>query len=335
MHPLLEKALHRLGIMELFSHQLESWQNYKEGNNLAVVTGTASGKTLCYNLPVIDRLLRDPHARALYLFPTKALSQDQWVSLKELIGTLSAEDSLISEPAFNLEIGVYDGDTSTSSRQHIRKHARLLITNPDMLHTGILPHHTSWAAFFDGLQFVIIDEMHIYRGVFGSHVANVLRRLRRISGFYGARPKFILTSATIANPRELAEKFVESPVSIVNVDGSARGRQHFLLYNPPVVDRDLGLRRSVLQESVRLVEDLLTYGLQTIIFARTRRTVELILSYLREKLDDQTWSGSLGEESVRGYRSGYLPSLRRQIERGLLEGDVRAVVAAGGKGWTW
>lgn len=327
LHPLLENALHRLGIKEFFSHQLESWQYYREGKNWAVVTGTASGKTLCYNLPVIDRLLRDPQARALYLFPTKALSRDQWVSLEELIGNMSPVDSMKSKSAFNLEIGVYDGDTSKNTRQHIRKQARLLITNPDMLHNGILPHHTSWAPFLEGLQFVIIDEMHIYRGVFGSNVANVLRRLRRVAAFYGAGPIFILTSATIGNPGELAERFVESPVSVIEVDGSARGRQHFLFYNPPVIDRDLGLRRSVLHESVRLVEDLLTYGLQTIIFARTRRTVELILSYLRDRINGLSWTDSLGEESIRGYRSGYLPEKRRQIERGMLDGEVRAVVA--------
>jgi DEAD/DEAH box helicase domain-containing protein len=325
--PGLKAALSYLGITRLFSHQFEAWDCASEGKNIAIVTGTASGKTLCYNLPVLEHLLRDPKARALYLFPTKALSQDQLVTIREMVANLDNESNLQSDFDFNLEIAVYDGDTPSSYRRSIREKARLVISNPDMLHTGILPHHTSWTTLFNNLHFVIIDEMHSYRGVFGSHVANVLRRLRRIAAFYGSFPKFILTSATIANPQELAELFVEAPVSVIDNDGSARGLQHFLLYNPPIVDKDLGLRRSVLQESVRLVEDLLAFGIQTIIFGRTRRTVELILIYLREKLEHQSWDRSLSEDSIRGYRSGYLPSLRRQIERGLLQGDVRAVVA--------
>ncbi|HEX9029993.1 MAG TPA: DEAD/DEAH box helicase, partial [Anaerolineales bacterium] len=284
--------------------------------SVAVVTGTASGKTLCYNLPVLDRLLRDHQARALYLFPTKALAQDQLSAVREQIASLGDRLSGEAGP----KPAVYDGDTPSSARPAIRTASRLIVSNPDMLHTGILPHHTAWAEFFRNLQFVVVDEMHTYRGVFGSHVANVLRRLKRIARFYGAYPQFILTSATIANPAELAGRLVEEDVAVVEQDGAARGPKSFLIYNPPVIDRELGLRRSSLQESVRLAEDLLSYGLQTILFARSRRSVEIILTYLREKVP-------AGPAAIRGYRSGYLPAQRREIERGLRDGAVRAVVA--------
>ena len=320
LHPALVDALRARGISALYTHQATAWQRAQAGQHLVVVTGTASGKTLCYNLPVLDRLMRDPQARALYLFPTKALAQDQ-------LSVISDQLSVSSGLSSAIRVATYDGDTPADARPAIRTTARLIISNPDMLHTGVLPHHTKWADFFEHLQFVVIDEMHAYRGVFGSHVANVLRRLKRIARFYGASPQFILTSATIANPVELAERLIEEPVVLVDDDGAARGARHFLIYNPPVVNRDLGLRRSVLLESVRLAEDLLQHGVQTIVFARARRTVELILSYLR-----RSWAGARSEtfahqEEVRGYRSGYLPRQRREIERGLREGRVRAVVA--------
>ncbi len=213
----------------------------------------------------------------------------------------------------------YDGDTTQSARPRIRQKARLIISNPDMLHAGILPHHTKWAEFFANLQYVVIDEMHIYRGVFGSHVANVLRRLKRITQFYGASPQFILTSATIANPIELANKLIEGRVFLVEDDGAPRGQKHFLIYNPPILNEELGIRRSVVQESVRLADDLLAYNIQTVLFGRTRRTVEVMLNYLRET--------AKAPEQVRGYRSGYLPRQRREIESGLRSGEVRAVVA--------
>jgi len=322
IHPALAQALQSQGISALYTHQAATWEHTQAGRNVVVVTGTASGKTLCYNLPVLERLLRDPQARALYLFPTKALAQDQFDGLRELVPNLPSPN-----PSLKGLISIYDGDTPTSSRPAIRAASRLILSNPDMLHTGILPHHTAWAEFFHGLQFVIIDEMHIYRGVFGSHVANVLRRLKRIANFYGAAPQFILTSATIANPRELAGRLIEQPITLVDEDGAPRGPKTFLIYNPPIINKDLGLRRSSLQESVRLAEDLLTYNVQTIIFARSRRSVEIILTYLRQITPSPAKRKGAGGEAIRGYRSGYLPRQRREIERGLRQGDVRAVVA--------
>ncbi len=322
LHPALVDALCAQGISALYTHQATAWQCAQAGQHVVIVTGTASGKTLCYNLPVLDCLLRHPQARALYLFPTKALAQDQ-------LSVISDQLSVIRDQGAVIRVATYDGDTPSEARPAIRAGARLVISNPDMLHTGVLPHHTLWADFFGNLQFVVIDEIHAYRGVFGSHVANVLRRLKRVARFYGASPQFILTSATIANPVELAEQLIEEPVALVDDDGAARGARHFLIYNPPVVNRDLGLRRSALLESVRLAGDLLEHGVQTIVFAGARRTVELILTYLRCSTSPPTpllgGEGRSGE--VRAYRSGYLPHQRREIERGLREGKVRAVVA--------
>ncbi len=316
LHPALLQAMHRQGIQQLYSHQLHAWQTIRSGDHLAVVTGTASGKTLCYNLPVLDHLLADSASRALYLFPTKALAQDQLANLHAL-----------DLPA--VSAAIYDGDTPAHARPAIRRNVRLVLSNPDMLHTGILPHHTIWAEFFRSLRYVVVDEMHVYRGVFGSHVANVLRRLRRIVRFYGADPRFILASATIANPQQLAEKLLEAPVTVIDQDGASRGARSFLIYNPPVVNPELGLRRSAVQESVRLADDLLAYGLQTVIFGRSRRGVELVLTYLRQQASaERGWGGGpAGEKEIRGYRSGYLPQERRQIEHGLRSGQVRAVVA--------
>jgi DEAD/DEAH box helicase domain-containing protein len=323
----LEGALQSTGILRLYSHQAASWRRLRQGRNIVVVTGTASGKTLCYNLPILQRLLEDHQARSLYLFPTKALAQDQANALHQLISGAERCDPKLEG---QLVASVYDGDTPSSARATIRKNARLLFSNPDMLHTGILPHHTSWVEFFSHLRFVVLDEVHTYRGVFGSHVANVLRRLKRIARFYGADPQFVLTSATIANPTELAERLVEAPVDLVDQDGSGRGPKTFIIYNPPVVDARLGLRRSALTESVRLADDLLAYGVQTILFARSRRSVELILSYLRQNEAAAPWRSAEDDpiqESLRGYRSGYLPRQRREIERGLRSGQVRSVVA--------
>jgi DEAD/DEAH box helicase domain-containing protein len=311
VHPLVRRALLARGIVELYGHQADAWELSQQGLNVVVVTGTASGKTLCYNLPVLDGLLRNPAARALYLFPTKALSQDQCDELT----------CFFPDGEGALPVATYDGDTPAPARSAIRGHARILITNPDMLHAGILPHHTLWAGFLRGLRYVVIDEMHAYRGVFGSHVANVLRRLKRICAFYGSSPRFILTSATIGNPAELAERLIEEPVQLVDQDGAARGARHFLLYNPPVVDQALGIRRSALLESVRLAQDLRDHGVQTIVFARARRSVEMILRYLQE---DQPADEAQG---IRGYRGGYLPAQRREIEQGLRQGRVRTVVA--------
>lgn len=327
LHPALVTALQAQGIHRLYTHQVEAWDQAIRGRDLVVVTGTASGKTLCYNLPALDRALRDNKARVLYLFPTKALAQDQAAALQDLIAALPAEERQ-SAP-----LAVYDGDTPQNDRSAIRRRARLVLSNPDMLHAGILPHHTAWAEFFQNLSLVVIDELHVYRGVFGSHVANVLRRLQRVARFYGAQPQFILTSATIANPVELAEKLIEAPVYLVERDGSARGPRSLVLYNPPVIDRAVGLRRSALQEAVRLAEDLLAYDVQTILFGRSRRTVELILTYLRDRAGAVPGTTTLLSpdetpvSKIRGYRSGYLPLERREIERGLRSGEVRAVVA--------
>ncbi len=333
--PALVEALTGRGITALYSHQVETWEAVHRGENAALATGTASGKTLGYNLPVLAAWLENPQSRALYLFPTKALTQDQLSGLEFL---------QLKIP--NLKSAIYDGDTSQVHRSAIRKYANIVFTNPDMLHTGILPHHTNWADFFRNLHFVVIDEMHTYRGVFGSHFTNVIRRLKRVAGFYGARPQFILTSATIGNPQELAERLIEAPVTLVDRDGSSRGERHFLIFNPPVVDEALGLRKSSMLEAVRLSQELNVQGIQQVVFARSRRSVEIILKYLQEQgnqgIGNQAPSdqglgqpeirnpGSLAPDalqSVRGYRSGYLPSQRRAIEKGLRDGTVRAVVA--------
>jgi DEAD/DEAH box helicase domain-containing protein len=335
IHPAILDALRGQGIKALYSHQATSWECLKSGNNIIVVTGTASGKTLCYNLTVTDRLLRDSESTALYIFPTKALSQDQYSALQTLLSAIDNDFAQLrpqSEAGEKIQFTIYDGDTPQSARASLRNKARLVVSNPDMLHTGILPHHTAWAGFFRGLRYVVIDEIHSYRGVFGSHVANVIRRLKRIARFYGAYPQFILTSATIGNPGELAERMIEEPVTLVDDDGAARGSKHFLIYNPPIIDQSLGLRRSSIQEGVRLAEDLLDYNIQTIVFSRARRTVEIILTYLRERASSPIFK-SLDKikkghpEIIRGYRSGYLPGQRREIEQGLRKGDVRVVVA--------
>lgn len=330
LHPGLHQALDRHGIKQFFAHQSEAWNQIENKQNIVLVTGTASGKTLAYNLPTLHNLLLHKYSKALYLFPTKALAQDQLKKLKDLVDGVQSSnqyDSTAHGEMIPLSMpfpAIYDGDTPGGERSTIRQKADILITNPDMLHTGILPHHTRWENFFSSLGIIVIDEIHTYRGVFGSHVANVIRRLKRITEFYGSKPQFILTSATIANPVELAERLIEEPVELINDDGSVHGLKHFLIYNPPVINKDLGLRRSVIQESVRLVGDLLSYNVQTVIFGRARRTVELILSYLQREAGFQSQSVDI---EMRGYRSGYLPKLRREIEEGLRQGRVRAVVA--------
>lgn len=314
LHPNLKEALLRIGYEALFSHQRMAWNYVKSGKNVVITTGTGSGKTLCFNLPVLDSLLRHNHARALYLFPTKALAQDQFNILKNY--------------CLELPFGIYDGDTPPKERTKTRTNSRIILSNPDMLHIGILPRHTYWSEFFQNLQFVIIDEIHTYRGVFGSHVANVIRRLKRIAHYYGSYPIFILTSATIANPVEFATKLIEAEVVLIGSDGASHGERHFIIYNPPMIDPSLGVRRSAFAESIRLAEDLLLHDVQTIIFSTTRRSVELILKALRERSYPSI--NSIDTETtlpIRGYRSGYLPSQRREIEKGLREGDIRTVVA--------
>jgi DEAD/DEAH box helicase domain-containing protein len=334
MHPfptdlpdLLREALSTRGIQQLYSHQLSAWTQARAHKNIILATGTASGKTLAYNLPVLADMLQNPETRALYIFPTKALAQDQLSTLANL-----------KPETWNLKPAIYDGDTPQSQRSAIRKNAHIILSNPDMLHTGILPHHSNWSDFFGNLKFVVIDEAHTYRGVFGSHVANVIRRLKRVANFYGAKPQFILASATIGNPKELAEKLIEEDVELIDNDGSSRGERHFIIYNPPVTDPTLGLRKSSLLESVRLANDLFAHNVQSVVFARTRRSVEIILTYLQgnhpqsSPLAPHASAGVVNRKSeianqIRGYRSGYLPHQRREIEQGLRDGTVKTVVA--------
>jgi len=320
----LRAALSSRNIHNLYSHQLSAWNQTRAGKNIILATSTASGKTLAYNLPVISENILNPQARALYLFPTKALAQDQYSTLINL------------EPdTWNLKPTIYDGDTPQSQRPTIRKNANIILSNPDMLHTGILPHHANWSEFFSNLKYVVIDEAHTYRGVFGSHVANVIRRLKRIADFYAAKPQFILASATIGNPKELAEKLIEQDVELIDNDGSSRGERHFIIYNPPVVDASLGLRKSALLESVRLANHLFARDIQSVVFARTRRTVEILLTYLQGNRESGigNWDSSSDsrlptpKSQIRGYRSGYLSAQRREIEQGLRDGSVKTVVA--------
>jgi DEAD/DEAH box helicase domain-containing protein len=313
VQPALRSTLIQRGIARLYVHQADAFDATAAGKNVVVVTPTASGKTLCYNLPVLNCVLTDPNARAMYLFPTKALAEDQ---LHEFQATVDAMGSEIR--AFT-----YDGDTPQDARRAIRERANVILTNPDMLHTGILPHHTKWAKCFENLRYIVIDELHYYRGVYGSHLANVLRRVRRICDFYGSKPQFICCSATIANPKELAEALTESPFELVDRNGAPSGEKYVVFYNPPVVNRQLGIRRSYLHESRRIAGDFIERKQQTLVFANNRLAMEVLLTYLRNDCE----RGPIPGESVRGYRGGYLPRERRDIERKLRNGDIRAVVA--------
>ncbi|HEX7088125.1 MAG TPA: DEAD/DEAH box helicase [Vicinamibacterales bacterium] len=317
LDPRLRRALEARGVAQLYSHQAAAASLALSGHNVVITTPTASGKTLCYNAPVLSTVLADPASRALYLFPTKALAQDQLAELHELASHVNA--------AAGTEIGVftYDGDTPQDARRAIRSRAHVVLSNADMVHAGILPHHPKWAKLFENLRFVVIDELHAYRGVFGSHLANVLRRLQRVCRHYGSDPLFICSSATIANPRELAERLVERPFELVSESGAPRGEKLFLFVNPPVVNRELGIRRSYLTEARRVAGEFLRRQLQVIVFAQSRLATEILTTYLKEDFE-----GPAGTpETVRGYRGGYLPLRRREIERGLRSGQVRAVVA--------
>ncbi|MCA0147858.1 DEAD/DEAH box helicase [Rossellomorea vietnamensis] len=308
----IKKALHRRGVERLYTHQSSAFQLAMEGKSFTAVTPTASGKTLCYNLPVLQTILDQPDSRALYIFPTKALAQDQKSELNEII----------AEAEVSINSYTYDGDTAANIRQKVRKAGHIVITNPDMLHSAILPHHTKWVSLFENLKYVIIDELHIYRGVFGSHVSNVIRRLKRICEFYGASPVFICTSATIANPKELAEQLTGTEMNLIDNNGAPSAKKHFVFYNPPIVNKPLNIRRSATLEVRRIAGELLKNKVQTIIFARSRVRVEIILTYLQELVKSQ-----LGAKSIRGYRGGYLPTQRREIERGLRQGDIYGVVS--------
>jgi DEAD/DEAH box helicase domain-containing protein len=313
LHPRLRESFAKRGIESLYSHQREAFDLAAAGKSLVVVTPTASGKTLCYNLPVLDRILKDPDCRALYLFPTKALSQDQLAELSATIETLDAEIGTFT----------YDGDTPQDARRAIRSRAHIVVTNPDMLHKGILPHHTKWVKLFENLRYVIVDELHTYRGVYGSHVANIFRRLSRLCRFYGSDPQFLCSSATIGNPKELAEALVERDMTLVEKSGAPRGDRYFAIYNPPVVNRQLGIRKSAVNSARDVALSFLHKGLQTIVFAPSRLTTEVLVTYLKEALETRPGS----EGVVRGYRGGYLPHKRREIERGLREGSVLGVVS--------
>lgn len=313
LHPLLRKTLETGGIGQLYSHQLDAIQAVHEGKDIVVVSPTASGKTLCYNLPVLNAKLESPSAKAVYLFPTKALSQDQMVELQNLIQGMGRSIATFT----------YDGDTPQDARQAIRSRGDIVITNPDMLHTGILPHHTKWMNFFQNLRFVVIDELHTYRGVFGAHMTNVLRRLNRICRFYGSRPQFICCSATIANPKELAEKLLEREVFLIDQNGAPAAEKMFVFYNPPIVNQELGIRGSHIHAARRLASPFIQQGIQTILFATSRLSVEVLTKYLKDRFERKVKD----KGKVRGYRGGYLPKMRREIEKGLREKEVKAVVS--------
>ncbi len=309
----IRNALERRGVRKLYSHQASAIQSVHDGDSIVVVTPTASGKTMCYNVPVMDAILKDEASRALFLFPTKALSQDQTSELHELI----------TEAGVDVKTFTYDGDTPQSARRAIRQAGHIVVTNPDMLHSGILPHHTKWTKLFENLKFIVIDEVHHYRGVFGSHLSNVVRRLRRICDFYGSKPQFICCSATIANPAELASRIIGEDVKLIDNNGAPASGKHIIFYNPPVVNKELGIRKSSMLEAERIAESLIRNGIQTILFTRSRLNVEVLVTYLKA-----IYHGSKeGEKRVRGYRGGYLPNLRREIEKGLRDGSITGVVS--------
>ncbi|MFI5307958.1 MAG: DEAD/DEAH box helicase [Polyangiales bacterium] len=306
-------ALAERGIRELYSHQAAAFEHAVAGRDVVVATPTASGKSLCYNLPVLQALHADPSARALYLFPTKALARDQEVALRELMRDAKLSAGVIT----------YDGDTPGDARRSARSHSSVVLTNPDMLHSGILPHHTAWARLFSNLRYVVIDELHVYRGVFGSHLANVLRRLDRIARFHGSRPVFVLSSATIGNPAEHAARMLGRTVELVGESGAPLGPKRVMVYNPPVVNLELGVRESYVKAAVRLTTDLVLGGVTTLVFGQSRNNVETMLKYLRERLARH----DIPPERVAAYRGGYLPGLRRGIEQSLRDGSLSCVVA--------
>jgi DEAD/DEAH box helicase domain-containing protein len=312
VHDDLRAAYNAKGICQLYTHQAAAAEAVHAGKNVVIVTPTASGKTLCYNLPVLDAILANDDTRALYLFPTKALAQDQLAELHDLNGRLENRVGVFT----------YDGDTPTDARKAIREKSHVVLTNPDMLHTGILPHHTRWTRLFENLRYIVVDELHTYRGVFGSHLCNVLRRLQRIARFYGCKPQFICCSATIANPGELASRLIEDEVEVLAANGAPAAEKTFVFYNPPVVNRALGIRRSYINEGSRVAQEFLKHDLQTMVFANSRLHTELILTYLLQANPQQPGQ----PETIRGYRGGYLPNERREIERGLREGRIRGVV---------
>ncbi len=315
LNPMVARSLVDRGISQLYTHQVASYEAGRAGRHFVVVTPTASGKTLCYNLPVLQSILEHPESRALYLFPTKALSQDQQSELNEsvLAGDLP------------VKIVTYDGDTPASLRVSARDTGQIVISNPDMLHAGVLPNHPKWIKFLRNLRYVVIDEVHTYRGIFGSHLTNLVRRLKRVAAFYGSHPTFICCSATIGNPQELASQIVEEEMLLIDSNGAPAGAKHLILYNPPLVDRVQGIRRGVVNESQRLALRFLKAGIKTIVFSRSRVRTELIASYINKSLANMYTDNS--RIRVEPYRGGYLPSERRAIERGLRDGSIQGVVS--------
>lgn len=312
LHPSIKKALQERGIKKLYTHQRQAFDLALAGKSFTAITPTASGKSLCYHLPVLQKILEDPSSRAIYLFPTKALAQDQKTDLNHLIDAM--DEDIYSY--------TYDGDTAPNIRQKVRKAGHIVMTNPDMLHSGILPHHTKWVSLFENLKFIVIDELHTYKGVFGSHVAHVLRRLLRICHFYGSNPVFICTSATIKNPKELAEKLTNTKHELISQSGAPVGKKTFIFYNPPIIHTTFGVRRSSILEARDLAAKLYQAGIQTIVFAKSRVSVERLVTYLK-----QLTKNKIADESIQGYRGGYLPSERRQIEKGLRDGTIQIVVS--------
>jgi DEAD/DEAH box helicase domain-containing protein len=314
VRPEIASILGKRGIERLYSHQALAMESIREGRDVVLVTPTASGKTLCYNLPVLQRIIEEPETRALYMFPTKALAQDQMHEVYGLIGDLKA----------NIKTYTYDGDTPADARQAIRKQGHVIVTNPDMLHTGILPHHTKWQKLFSNLRYVVIDELHVYRGIFGSHLTNVIRRLVRICRFYGCDPVFICCSATVANPKEHAERLLERPVELIDKSGAPTASKTFILYNPPIVNRELGIRQSAITPSRKIAAELIANDIQTIIFTTSRLNVEVLTKYLKDQFSRKK---PMDDQFVTGYRGGYLPNLRRKVEKGLRNREVMGVVS--------
>jgi len=315
LHPALREALRHRGVAELYSHQRQAIESAHAGRHVVVATPTASGKSLCFHLPVLQTLLDDPGQSALFLYPTKALSRDQEHGLHELLG----------EAHLPIPVTVFDGDTPGDARRAARDRGRIIMTNPDMLHSGILPNHAKWASLFQGLKYVVIDELHTYRGVFGSHMAHVLLRLKRVAQFHGSFPKFLAATATIGNPLQHAAKLMgvdEEAITLVDQSGAPQAERELLIVNPPVVNAELGIRQSTIKTAVSIANDLIRARVPTIVFAPSRNSVEVMLKYLRERAGN-----TLGPEAIMGYRGGYLPDRRRAVEQGLRDGQILCVVA--------
>ena len=311
--PAVQRALRGRGIETLYSHQARAFELASAGRHVVVATPTASGKSLCYNLPILQALASDPSATALYLFPTKALARDQEEALR----------AFMRDAELSIGAVTYDGDTPVDARRAARQRAGVLLTNPDMLHAGIMPHHTAWARLFSNLKYVVVDELHTYRGVFGSHLANVMRRLLRIARFHGSSPTFLFASATIGNPQAHASRICGEPVDLIDQSGAPTGPRQLVVYNPPIVNAELGIRQSYIKTAVRLTRDLVRAGVPTLVFGNSRNGVEVMLKYLRDRLARD----HIDAAAIHAYRGGYLPETRRRIEAALRAGEIRCIVA--------